>query len=186
MGTSISQPSPKNTNWKPLHSSYQNPYIPEQRIINEIWRASENQENPISVSLKSDSIFDCYNAVKESKTFQEAVEKINKAVALKKNNSIMAEFAKRVIPPSFQANKPPNNWAARFFCEINNYVLSRDTSGFVGEKYRNKSVKELIEFKKNIAKKVIETIQLPKKQILSKKDWNKFIDNSIKKLKTIK
>src|SRR5436853_7771405 len=102
MGTSISQPSLRNTNWSPVYAGYKNEFIPEDRIIKEIWRASENDEIPISESLKNEAIYECYSAVSSSKNFQEAIQKYNHFILENKSNSIIAEFAKRVIPAAFQ------------------------------------------------------------------------------------
>ena len=186
MGTSVSQASLRNTNWSPVHAGYQNEFIPEDRIINEIWRAAEKDEVPISETLKSDAIYQCYSAVESSKSFQEAIQKFNNSLRKNKNNSIIAEFAKRTIPVAFQSQNSTENWKAKFFSEITNYVMSRDTSGFVGENYRNKSVKELINFKKSISEKVFNIVSSEKTNIKSKQDWNSFVKTCISKLKSTK
>lgn len=186
MGTSVSQASPKTSNWKPTLACYSKENIADERVIKEVWRASENQEIPISKEMKSDLMFQCFEAVNTSSTFQEAMQKFNNAVASSKQNSIVAEFAKRVIPASFQSESPSEQWKQNVFTEITKYVVSRDASGFVGENYRNKSVNELIEFKARVGKKVGEMISSETRQITSKKDWNSFIDSSISKLKSIK
>lgn len=184
MGTSISQPSPRTTNWKPVHAGYQNKFIPENRIINEIWRASENEQQSVSVDLKSETIFDCYSAVKSSKTFEQALQKFNNSLLENKGNSIIAEFAKRVIPAAFESNQPTNSWASRFFAEVTNYIISRDTSGFVGDKCRNKTVSELVQFKKNISEKVSTVISREAKTIKNRNEWGAFVDKSISKLRS--
>ena len=79
---------------------YENNSIPENRIVNEVWRASETSEkgsNPLSSEMKSEAIFSCYEAVKTSKNFQEALQKFNNKILETKSNSIVAEFAKHVI-----------------------------------------------------------------------------------------
>ncbi len=189
MGTSISQPSPRSSNWKRVFVCYENNTLPDSRIMNEIWRASETSEkgsSPLSSEMKSPSIYSCYEAVKSSKNFNEALQKFNRSIAETKSNSIVAEFAKRVIPISFQSKNPSEQWANNFFKEVTNYIMSRDASGFVGDNYRNKSVKELIEFKKNVSAKVEQVIRSEKKNFKSLDDWNSFVDNSISKLKTVK
>jgi hypothetical protein len=186
MGTSVSHPSLRNTNWSAVHAGYQNAFIPENRIINEIWRACEKDATPISDMLKSKAIYECYSAVNSSNSFQEALKKFDTSIRENKNNSIVAEFAKRVIPSAFQSNNPAENWTARFFSELTNYVMSRDMSGFVGEKYRNKSVGELINFKRNITRKVFEIVSSEKVSIKTQKDWNSFVNKSVDKLKTTK
>lgn len=190
MGTSVSQSSPrKSSSWKRVFVCYENNNIPENRIVNEIWRASETSEKdslPLSAEMKSQAIYSCYEAVKSSNNFQDALQKFNSAIIETKNNSIIAEFAKRVIPIAYQSNNPSEQWANCFFKEVTNYVISRDTSGFVGENYRNKSIKELIEFKKSISNKVSQIISLETKEFKSQTDWNSFVDKSISKLKSVK
>jgi hypothetical protein len=190
MGTSISQSSPrKSSNWKRVFVCYENNNLPDNRVMNEVWRASETSEKeskPLSSEMKAQAIYSCYEAVKSSNNFPEALQKFNNAIVKTKSNSIIAEFAKRVIPSAFQSSNPSDQWANNFFKEVTNYVISRDASGFVGANYRNKSVKELIEFKKNVSNKVEQIVKSEKKNIKSQKDWNSFIDNSISKLKTAK
>jgi hypothetical protein len=190
MGTSISQSSPrKSSNWKRVFVCYESNNLPDNRVMNEVWRASETSEKeskPLSSEMKSQAIYSCYEAVKSSNNFQEALQKFNKTIAETKGNSIMAEFAKRVIPSAFQSSNPSEQWTNNFFKEVTNYVMSRDASGFVGESYRNKSVKELIEFKKSISNKVEQVIKSEKKNFKSQNDWNSFVDNSISKLKSAK
>jgi len=183
MGTSISQHSPRSSNWKRVIVCHENEKIPESRVINEIWRAAENESTPISSLLKSDSIFECYEAVRSSDNFQQAMQEFNKYVSETKSNSIVAEFAKRVIPIAFQSNNPSDQWANSFFSEITKYVVSRDASGFVGQNYRNKTVNELIEFKKRLSDTVNTIVGSQKKDFKSKTDWQSFVDDSIEKLK---
>ena len=185
MGTSVSHGSPRiGQNWKPVFKCYEDERIPENRIINEVWRASENETIPISSYLKSNAIYNCFESVKNSKSFIEALEKYNQSILKTKSNSIIAEFAKRVIPIAFQSQQPSEKWINSFFSEVTNYFVSRDTSGFVGEKYRNKSVNDMIEFKRNINLKVNQLISSESRQIESQADWNSFVDRTITKLKS--
>lgn len=190
MGTSVSQSSPrKSSNWKRVFVCYENNNIPDSRVMNEIWRASDTSEegiSPLSSEMKKQTIYFCYEAVKSSKTFNEALQKFNKAIIETKGNSIVAEFAKRVIPSAFQSKNPSEQWTSNFFKEVTNYVISRDASGFVGENYRNKSIKDLIDFKKTVSNKVKQIIMSEKKDFKSQSDWNSFVDKSISKLKSTK
>lgn len=186
MGTSVSQASPRNTNWSPVHAGYKSEFVPEERIISEIWRASENQDTPISQSIASAAIYECYSAVSGSENFQEAVQKFNDYITDSKSNSIVAEFAKRAIPAAYQSGKPADAWAARIFSEVTNYVMSRDASGFVGGGNRNKTVTEMISFKKSITNKVSEIVGARVRTIKNQKDWNSFVSESIDRLKSAK
>jgi hypothetical protein len=186
MGTSISQGSPKTSNWKPVLACYSNDNFSNERIINEVWRASENEKIPFSSMMKSDIIFECLNIVNSSINYNEAIQKFDSAVLNSKQNTIVAEFAKRIIPKSFLSDKPAEQWKNNFFVELTNYVVSRDASGFVGKNKRNESVNDLITFKKYISNKVNEIVGSEKIKIKNKKDWNVFVDSSIAKLKSVK
>ena len=183
MGTSVSQGSPRNINWNAVLSGYRDEFVSENRILSEIWRAYEKEK--ISNLLKTTAIFDCYTVVSSSRDASEAIARYDSYLSEKKRNSIIAEIAKRTIPTSFEVDQPSNAWMARLFSEITNYVLSRDVSGFVGESYRNKSVKELIEFKDRLRSKVIRSISEEKVVVRSIKEWRAFVDNSVNKLKSI-
>ena len=186
MGTSVSQTSPRNTNWSPVHAGYKNEFVPEERIIGEIWRASENQDVPISQSISSEAIYECYSAVSGSQNFQEAMQKFNSYIADTKSNSIVAELARRAIPTAFQSGKPADSWATRLFSEVTNYVMSRDASGFVGGNNRNKTVSQMIDFKKNITSKVSEIVGAQPQNIKSQSEWSSFVNESINRLKSAK
>jgi len=184
MGTSVSQPSKRNPNWNPVFKCYENDIISIDRTIQEVWRASENEEQPISSQLKSKSIYNCFLAVKNSKNIPEALQKFNQTILRDKNNSIIGEFAKRSIPIAFQTDSPSNQWIKSFFSEVTSYIVSRDTSGFVGDNYRNKNVKDLIEFKKEINYRVNKILESDDTKIKSHSSWNSFIENSVQKLKS--
>lgn len=186
MGTSVSHGSPRTSNWKPVLACYTNDSFSKERVINEVWRASENEGTPISSLMKSDTIFECYNAVSNSQNYREALQKFNDIILSTKQNTIVAEFAKRVIPTAYQSEKPSQQWKNSFFAELTNYVVSRDASGFVGENFRNKSVTDLIAFKKSLSKKVNDIVGADKSKIKNKNDWNAFVDSSITKLKSAK
>ncbi len=123
MGTSVSQGSPRNANWQRVMTCYKNNNIPEERVLTEVWRASDNQTVPLSNELKSESIFSCYQAVESSNTFQEAITKVNSSLIEKGGNSISVEFAKRVIPLAFNSNEPVETWKGLFLSVI---VLSEE------------------------------------------------------------
>ncbi len=186
MGTSVSHGSPRTSNWKPVLACYANNNFSKERVINEVWRASEKEATPISSMMKSDTIFECHNAVSKANNYREALQKFNDIILNSKQNTIVAEFAKRVIPTAFQSDNPIQQWRSSFFTELTNYVVSRDASGFVGESFRNKSVNDLIAFKKTISQKVNEIVSSDKTRIKNKRDWAAFVDSAITKLKSAK
>ena len=187
MGTSVSQFSPrKSKKWNPVHVCYTNDNIPEDRVLTEVWRAADNPSEQVQWSdeMKSDIIYSCYETVKSSSNIQEAMSKFRDNILSSKSNSIVAEFAKRSIPFAFQGSNPANDWVNKFFSEVTNYVVSRDISGFVGEKYRNKTIKDLDGFKKRLSGNLNQILQSQQKDIRSQKDWGAFIDNTVAKIKS--
>lgn len=185
MGTSVSQSSPRSAKWKPVHLSYTNENIPEDKILNEVWRAADNPTEEVrwSDEIKSDIIYSCLKTVDNSTNFQEALAKFNDVVFKRKNNSIAAELAKRSIPIAFQGQNPTNDWVNRFFSEVTSYVISRDLSGFVGSNYRNKNVADLNSFKNRINTNLTKVLESKNINIKSKKGWMNYVDDTISKLK---
>ncbi|MFV1882976.1 MAG: hypothetical protein ACMZ7B_00595 [Balneola sp.] len=186
MGTSISHGSPRTPKWKPLHTCYENPNIPEHKVLNEVWRAADNPAEDMrwSDELKSEVIFSCLNTINSSDEISKAIKGFSQIILESKNNSIASELAKRSIPAAFNTEKPQTEWAARLFSEITNYIISRDTSGFVGENYRNKTVQELSNFKNNITSFLYTKISDNPINITSKDDWDSFVDSTITTLKS--
>lgn len=185
MGTSISHSSPRSSQWKPVHVCYINDKIPEDRVIQEIWRAADNPNESVqwSTEMKSEIIYNCFETIKSSSNIEEALNKFNTEIQVTKKNSIVAEFAKRAIPSAFQNENPTVGWINRFFSEVTNYIVSRDTSGFVGENYRNKTVKDLEGFKQRLNTSLNQMLGSEKTNIISSKEWDKFIDKTVSKLK---
>jgi len=189
MGTSVSQSSPKNsTNWKRVFVCYETKAIPEKRLINEVWRAADHFKDqiPISNEIKSESIYKCFESVKSSKSFQEALKTYNDYLITNGRNSIVAEFAKRIIPLSFQYENPAQNWKNLFFSEITNYVVSRDASGFISKDNRNRTVTDMIAFKKNISNHVKSSLEINRVLPKSYSEWKNFVENTIDNLKNLK
>ena len=185
MGTSISHPSPNNQNWKPIKIGYEKEQIQIQTIISQIWRASENQDVPLSTQMGTDLVFQCHEIVKNSTSISQAMNDFSKAQILSKQNSIVAEFAKRAIPSALSSKNPAQTWRSAFFSEITNYIVSRDASGYVGSNYRNKSIADLTSFKTTIRGEVTKIISSIKQEPANKAQWSSFISEAIIKVRGV-
>jgi len=184
MGTSISHPSPNNNNWRPVKIGYKNKKIPLERVIKEIWRASENQDKPLSKEINSDIIFKCHQLVSKSPNAREALKSFRQELILSKQNSIVAEFARRAIPAAYLSKDASKQWRSAFFSELTGYIVSRDASGYVGKEYRNKTVTELNMFKNEIrieTSRIIDSIKIEPKNI---NDWKSFVNTAITNTKS--
>ena len=60
--------------------------------------------------------------------------------------------------------------------------MSRDISGYVGPKYRNKSISDLLKFKQNIVNNVKNTLKEIKLDPTTSKNWKLFTKQVIKRL----
>ena len=182
MGTSSSHSSPKTRNWKAASQGYVYSDIPIERIISEIWSAAENQEKPLSNMLEHDVIYRCQEAIKRSGNIQQAYQNVEEEILASKQNSIIAEFAKRAIPVAYKTKEQAREWRSVFFSEITNYLVSRDISGYVGTKFRNKTVGEMVEFKEAIKKAVIDITKRVKTDPVSLSQWKKYVHDTINEI----
>jgi hypothetical protein len=179
MGTSVNHPSPEDTNWKPVRAAYTYENIPLERLLADIWRAVENDPQPLSRTMESDALFRCYQAVKESSSVQQAIRNISTELVSSRQNSIVAEFAKRAVPAAFKSKAPAQEWRAVFFAEITNYLVSRDASGYVGSQFRNKTISDLVDFKQNVSKQVGEVVRSVRMDPKNSAEWRSFVQEAI-------
>lgn len=186
MGTSVSQASPRNSNWKRAFACYTDTDIGETRVIAEIWRAWENEKRPISREIKSDIVYRCLQAVGSSSNAEDALRIFNHDLIASKQNSMVAEFARRAIPVCYRYERPAEAWATKVFDQLTRYVVSRDLSGFIGSQYRNKTVSDATQFKDRLGTRASELIQDQPVKFASKRDWERFVDTSISRLKAQK
>lgn len=183
MGTSVSHPSPKTTNWKPVQAGYIYENIPVDRIISDIWRAVENDPQPLSRTVESDVLFRCQQAVQNSSNIPQAIQNVTAEITRSGQNSIVAEFAKRAVPAAFKAEQPAREWRAAFFSELTNYLVSRDVSGYVGEKFRNKSVSDLVNFKQTVKNQVTDLVRQVTREPANAEEWRAFVRDAISSIR---
>lgn len=179
MGTSLNQPSPNETNWKPVLPGYTYENVPVERIIADIWRAVENDPQPLSRAVESEALYLCMEAVGRSDSIPQAIRNVTAAVTASGQNSIAAELAKRAIPTAFKADMPAREWRAALFSELTDYLVSRDVAGYVGPRYRNKSVGELLEFKQEVKTRVRDLVRGIDMETRSPEEWGSFVREAI-------
>jgi hypothetical protein len=179
MGTSISHKSPSTSGWKMASQGYINPDISIRRIVAEIWRATQSQPKPLQLAIKSEAVFDCGEALRDSTSAIQALKIARKKLIETKKSSVVTELAKRTIPEAFQAKNPTKAWRSLLFSTITDYLVSRDISSYVGSKFRNKSISELISFKTAI-RGVVKTIVEKEKTVpTSFNDWGRYVEKIV-------
>ncbi|MCX6992870.1 MAG: hypothetical protein NT011_06975 [Kiritimatiellaeota bacterium] len=175
MGTSVNHPSPKTTSWRAASLGYQCDDIPADRVAKEIWRAATTQDFSMPSAIASQTVFRCHEILKSAKSISDAIQRVTADLVETKNNSIIAEFAKRAIPAAFSTPDHAREWRARFFGQLTDYLVSRDIPGYVGENYRSKSIREATTFKTELVKKVTSTVRGIELEPSDFTSWQEFV-----------
>src|SRR5215216_4472358 len=71
--------------------------------------------------------------------------------ASKQDNTLVGEFAKRMLMVKASGGAPGDTPIAALFRQLTDYYVSRDVPGFVGANFRCKTISELRHFKQQIA-----------------------------------
>jgi hypothetical protein len=93
MGTSMSQRSPSTTNWRAVDTAYQNPDVSIERTVQEIWRASANDNKGLANSLGEKIVAQSIEIVRNAQSSAEAAQQIRRLVAFSGNASLAADIA---------------------------------------------------------------------------------------------
>lgn len=152
MGTSVSQRSPKTTNWGVVDVGYSTEQMPIERLATELWRAATNQgPTDLAVGLASSVVSECLYVALQASSREEAAISTGRAVALSGQASLAADIAQRAAVRSVgMEGDRAMNFARALFSEAGNYLVSRDLPGFIGPAGRAKTVSEAIRLKGEI------------------------------------
>lgn len=182
MGTSVSQPSPRTTSWMAVAAGYKHREISPERVATEVWRAASGEPG-FAEALSSRALFDCYNAVRAAKSATEALQAVNRTILDNRNNSVVAEFAKRSVPLAFGKAEPPHVcWRANLFSQLTEYFVSRDVPGYVGSNGRFESVAELATFKRTVRQCATAVVGSVTADPATPKDWAVYVRAVLKKV----
>jgi hypothetical protein len=121
--------------------------VPIERFVSEVWRACQREDERIPSLLESNLLFECYRVVRRSTESHDAFREVSRLIAGSGESSIVSELARRAVVTAFSAPVPEVAWRIGLFAEVSNYLVSRDLPGFVGSRFRNRSVEEAIHFK---------------------------------------
>lgn len=175
MGTSASHPSPPTLGWSMVAAAYTSPTVPVDRIVAEVWRASQSQPEPIFADLASPLIFECQENVRTSASASEALARLNRVIFTAKAASFISELAKRAAVPAFGSDDRAQGWRENFFAQVTDYMVSRDLSGYVGPQYRNQNVSQLVEFKATLINRVREIVRSLPSDPRSSTSWQSYV-----------
>ena len=171
MGTSVNQRSPNTAGWRAVSACYSAENVPLDRTALEIWRAASKQDSSLAEQLGSSTVAACVEAANQRPTPEAAARTIEEISRLKQN-TVIGEFAKRMLMVKASGGAPRDTPIAALFRQLTDYYVSRDIPGFVGANFRCKTVSELRHFKQQIADAVSAKVKaIERQEGLSRTSW---------------
>jgi hypothetical protein len=171
MGTSVNQRSPNTGGWRAVSACYTAENISVERTALEIWRAASKQDNSLIEQLGSSTVAACVEAANERPTPETAARTIEEISRLKQN-TVVGEFAKRMLMVKASGGAPGDTPIAALFRQLTDYYVSRDVPGFIGANFRCKTISELRHFKQQIADAVSAKVKaIDRQEGLSRRSW---------------
>src|SRR6266403_2516142 len=113
MGTSVSHPSPKTTNWRAVSTCYESDQVTVDRTVEEIWHAATREASTIETQIKSAAVFACYQ-LSQTNISGERMHRALSEVSSEHGNSMVLEYAKRATLVASQGAKPREQWPKIF------------------------------------------------------------------------
>ena len=181
MGTSVSQPSPKSTPWRAVNTCYESDSVPLDRTTNEIWQAATSETEEMQSQIVSPAVFACYQVAQQQISIGDLHTALDD-ISSRQGNSLIVEYAKRATIVASQSANPAEQWPKQFFKELTTYLVSRDTSGFVGPNSRSKTVSDLIALKQDIGRQVEATVGRLNLAPKTAREWSQAAISALKAL----
>lgn len=170
-------------------AGYVSQNVSVDRLVSELWRAAQSvEQSNWRTLLKARGVTFFLDATVIATTPEEAVSAATRSVVRSRQSSLATDVAKRALVQGFlTSDDPRRGFAEALFCEVTTYLVSRDLSGYVGNRFRNRRVSEAIGFKNQIRGRVqkevaglIEDQGLP--EVGDETGWNLFVDAAVTRL----
>src|SRR3989442_14883802 len=118
MGTSTRQASPPTLNWQAVTAVYKTSDVPLERVIAEVWRAPQHPDESLIADISSPLVFQCQQTLREAQTPQDVATALSRLLWRSKNNTLVAELAKRAAVASAGQPEPVRVWRQHFFSQV--------------------------------------------------------------------
>lgn len=134
--------------------------FPIERVAHEVWRAAANDtEASWMHALGSPAVELCRDLASTTSNAALAVANATRVIALEHESSFAAEIAKLALARSAGASQAPVQFARELFEFTTEYLVSRDLSGFIGPRYRNRTIGEAAQFRHEVRQEVGERVE---------------------------
>lgn len=141
-------------------AAYRNPDTPLERVLSEVWRAARSEpDSDIRDHLSSDGVQVCLAAALESQSPAAAAERTTRELAEHQAGSLAAEIGKRAAVLSARHEDRLPAFITYLFEQMTDYLVSRDLPGYIGERWRNKTVADAIRFKDQLRQQTAVTVR---------------------------
>jgi hypothetical protein len=151
MGTSVNQRSPDTLNWRAVRAVYDDPNVPAERALMEVWRAADNQPEGSLPRLLAEPIIGSLAAVAGAAvSVEEAARAAGRLVATSKASSLAVDIARRAVVQSVGRPDAVETFVAKVFAEATNYLVSRDLPGQIRPSGRIENVADSMAFRQEV------------------------------------
>src|SRR5713226_3305849 len=121
MGTSVNQRSPNTLNWRAVRAAYDDPAVPPERVLTEIWRAADNQpEGSLPRLLAEPIIGSLVSLVAASTSVEDAARAAARLAARSKESTLAVDSARRAVVQSVGGPDAVETFVAKVFAEATN------------------------------------------------------------------
>src|SRR5262245_12650855 len=132
--------SPPTISWNAVQATYRS-VVPIARVASEVWRAAANDPDANWVAALSDPVIAALAEISATaENVEDALDAATRFVALNSRGSFAAEIAKGAIVSAIGAENRQSSFMRDLFELSTDYLVSRDLAGFVGPRYRNRTV----------------------------------------------
>lgn len=160
MGTSISQGSPNDLNWRRARIAAASPSVPVELSVRELWRAAaQNSVASWSELLSSAGVISCLNLAVSSENRVYVPRRAAQEIGRSRQSSIATDIARRALVRALSREDRDQAFVEFLFIEAANYLVSRDASTQVSPTNRNRNVSDVIAYKRQVADRVRDLVR---------------------------
>jgi hypothetical protein len=184
MGTSVNQRSPDTYNWRIVQRAYENPDVPIDLALRDIWRAADNQPEGNLFAQLADPVIGALAAVAATATSpMEASSEVGRLIVDQNAASLAADIARRAVMQSAGRENAQALVVERLFAEATNYLVSRDIPGHIRPGGRLETVADARAFKQDAMSTTADAVRRAAPPPSFEGDaWSRFVSTVVRSI----
>lgn len=176
------QRSPDTDNWRIVQRAYENPDVPIELALRDIWRAADNQPEGNLFAQLADPVIGSLAALAAATSSPaDASSEVGRVISDQNAASLAADLARRAVMQSAGRENAQELVVERLFMEATNYFVSRDIPGHIRPGSRLESVADARAFKQeamNITAAAVRSA--PRPTSFEGQDWSSFVTTVVR------